>query len=117
MSDIIQVKCIKNETERPLTRDKDIKNKWWEYFDKFFNEDSESSSIELNISSYDLNRQFMCRIQEHKIKDVVKRMKGGKTMSSDGIHIKVWRSLEDVAIVSLTKLFNIIFRSNKMPNE
>jgi hypothetical protein len=59
----------------------------------------------------------MCRIQEHKIKDVVKRMKGGKAMSSDRIHIEVWMSLEDVAIVSLTKLFNLIFQSNKMSDE
>jgi hypothetical protein len=30
---IIQVKCINDETERLLTKD-EIKNRWWEYFDK-----------------------------------------------------------------------------------
>jgi hypothetical protein len=54
--DIIQVKCIKDETERLLTKDEDIKNRWREYFDKLFNEDGGSSSIELGISSDDLNR-------------------------------------------------------------
>jgi hypothetical protein len=54
--DIIQIKCIKDETERLLTKNEDIKNKWWEYFDKPFNEDSGSLSIELDISSDDLNR-------------------------------------------------------------
>jgi hypothetical protein len=54
--DIIKVKCIKNEIERLLTKDEDIKNRWREYFDKLFNEDSGSSSIELDISSDDLNR-------------------------------------------------------------
>jgi hypothetical protein len=54
--DIIQVKCIKDVTEQLLTKDKDIKNKWWEYLDKLFNEDNVSSSIELDISSDDLNR-------------------------------------------------------------
>jgi hypothetical protein len=53
---IIQLRCIKDATERLLTNDKDIKNKWWEYFDKLFNEDTESSSIELDIFLYDLNR-------------------------------------------------------------
>jgi hypothetical protein len=53
---IIQVKCIKDETERLLTKNEDIKNRWQEYFDKLFNEDSRSSSIELDISSDDLNR-------------------------------------------------------------
>jgi hypothetical protein len=38
-------------------------------------------------------------------------------MGPDGIPIEFWRSLGDVAIVWLTKLFNLIFRSNKMPDE
>jgi hypothetical protein len=73
---------------------------WREYFDKLFNEDSESLSTELlDISSDDLNRQFMRRIQESEIKNVLKRMKGGKAMGLDGIPIEVWRTFRDVAIV------------------
>jgi hypothetical protein len=115
--DIFQVKFIKDETERLLTKDEDINNKWQEYFDKLFNEDGGSSSIELDISSDDLNRQFVRRIQESEVKDALKRMKGGKAMGPDEIPIEVWRSLRDIAIVWLTKLFNLIFRSNKMPDE
>jgi hypothetical protein len=62
-------------TERLLTKDKDINNRWREYFDKLFNEDSESSSIELDISSDDLNRQFVRRIQEYEVKDALKRIR------------------------------------------
>jgi hypothetical protein len=72
--DIIQVKCIKDATEL-LTKDEDIKNRWREYFDKLFNEDSGSSYIELDISSDDLNRQFVRRIQESEVKDALKRMR------------------------------------------
>jgi hypothetical protein len=54
--DIIQIKCIKDATEQLLTKDEDIKNRWREYFDKLFNEDSESSSIELDICLDDLNK-------------------------------------------------------------
>jgi hypothetical protein len=104
-------------TERLLIKDEDIKNRWREYFDKLFNEDSGNSSIELDISSDDLNRQFVRRIQESEVKDALKRMKRGKAMCPDGIPIEVWRTLEDIAIVWLTKLYNIIFRSNKMPDE
>jgi hypothetical protein len=115
--DIIQVKCIKDETEQLIIKDEDIKNRWREYFDKLFNGDSVSSSIELDISSDDLNRHFVRSIQESEVKDALKRMKEGKAMGPDGIPIKVWRSFGDVAIVWLTKLFNLIFRSNKMPDE
>jgi hypothetical protein len=106
---IIQVKCINDATERLLTKDEDIKNRWREYFDKLFNEGSGSSSIELDISLDDLNRQFVCRIQESEVRDALKRMKGGKEMGSDGIPIEVWRTLGNITIVWLTKLFNIIF--------
>src|SRR4051812_8114764 len=44
-------------------------------------------------------------------------MKGGKAMGPDCIPIEVWRGLGDKAIVWLTKLFNLIFWSNKMPEE
>jgi hypothetical protein len=66
--DIIKVKCINDATERLLTKDEDIKNMYREYFDKLFNEDSGSSSTKLDISSDDLNKQFMRRIQESKSK-------------------------------------------------
>jgi hypothetical protein len=44
-------------------------------------------------------------------------MKGGKTIGLDEIPIEVWRSLDDVGTVWLAKLLNLIFRSNKIPNE
>jgi hypothetical protein len=47
----------------------------------------------------------------------LKRMKGGKAMDLDGNPIEVWRSLGDIAIVWLIKLFNLIFRSNKISDE
>jgi hypothetical protein len=87
--DITQVKCIKDATEQLLTKDKDIKNKWREYFNRLFNEDSGSSFIELDISLDDLNKQFMRRIQESEVKDVLKMIKGGKTMGPDEIPIEV----------------------------
>jgi hypothetical protein len=59
----------------------------------------------------------MHKIQESGVKDAVKRMKGGKAMGPNEIPIEVWRSLEDVVIVWLTKLFNLIFQSNKMSDE
>jgi hypothetical protein len=47
----------------------------------------------------------------------LKRMKEDKTIGPDEILIEVWRCFGDVTIVWLTKLFNFIFRSNKMPDE
>jgi hypothetical protein len=44
-------------------------------------------------------------------------MKGGKVMGPDYIPIEAWRGLGDIAIVWLTKLFNLIFWANKMTEE
>jgi hypothetical protein len=52
-----------------------------------------------------------------EVREALKRMKVGKAMGPDGISIKVWRCLGDLAIIWLTKLFNNIYRSNKMPEE
>jgi hypothetical protein len=38
-------------------------------------------------------------IQKSEVKDILKRMKGGKTMDPDGLPSEVWTSIEDVAIV------------------
>jgi hypothetical protein len=95
MRGIIQVKCIKDKTTRLLTKYEDIKNMWREYFDKLFNKDSGNSSIELDISSDELNKQFVHRIQESVVTDAFKRIKGGKAMGPDGIPIEVWTSLRD----------------------
>jgi len=44
-------------------------------------------------------------------------MKTGKAVGSDSIHIEIWKCLDEKAIEWLTELFNIIFRTVKMPHE
>ena len=115
--DIGQVKCIKDGAGQLLVKDEEIKHRWREYFDKLFNGENESSTIELDDSFDETSMRFVHRIQESKVKEALKRMKGGKAMGPDCIPIEVWKGLGDIAIVWLTKLFNLIFRANKMPEE
>jgi hypothetical protein len=98
-------------------KDEKIKDRWREYFDKLFNGENEGPTFELDDSFDDTNRRFVRRIQEAEIGKALKRMKGGKAMGHDGIPIEVWRCLDEKAVVWLIKLFNLIFRSNKMPEE
>jgi hypothetical protein len=96
--DFHQVKCIKDETDRLLMKDEEIKNRWIAYFDKLFNDESEKSAIELD-DSIDTNRRFVRRIQESKVKEALKKMKTGKALGPDDILIEVWRCFGDIAIV------------------
>jgi hypothetical protein len=114
--DFNQIKCIKDDTNRLLVNDEEIKNRWREYFDKLFNDESEKIAIELD-DSIDTNMRFVRRIQESEVKEALKKMKTIKALGPDDIPIEVWICLGDITIVWLTKLFNIIFRSNKMPDE
>jgi hypothetical protein len=100
-----------------MVKGQDIKQRWQRYFDNLFNGENETMDTQLDDFFDDLNRCFVCRIQESEVKKALKRMKGGKTMGPDGIPIEVWKCLGDIAIVWLTKLFNHIFRSNKMLDE
>jgi hypothetical protein len=115
--DINQIKCIKDGTDRLLVKDEEINDRWREYFDKLFNGENEGPTLELGDSFDDTNKRFVRRIQEVEIRDALKRMKGGIAMGPDGIPIEVWRYLGARAIVWLTKLFNLIFWSNKIPEE
>jgi hypothetical protein len=96
--DFNQVKYIKDEADRLLMKDEKIKNRWREYFDKLFNDESEKTAIELD-NSIDTNRQFVRRIQESEVKEALKKMKTGKALGQDDIPIEVWRCLGDITIV------------------
>lgn len=115
--DFNQVRCIKDENGRLLVKDDEIKRRWREYFDKLSNEENDTATIELDDSFDDTNRRFVRKIQESEVKEALKRMKTGKALGPDNIPIEVWKCLGDITIVWLTKLFNSIFRSNKMPDE
>jgi len=71
----------------------------------------------LDIREEDRNYNYYRRIQEHEVKKALKRMRNGKAVGSNNIHIEVWKSLGDWGIVWLTKLFNEIMRTKKMSNE
>jgi hypothetical protein len=59
--DFNQVKYIKDEADRLLVKNEEIKNRLREYFDKIFNDKSVKTAIELN-DSIDTNRRFVRRI-------------------------------------------------------
>ena len=96
--DLNQVKCIKDEANRLLVKDEEIKNRWRDYFDGLFNDGNEGTMPKLD-DSFDDYRRFVRRIPELEVKEALKRMKGGKALGPDDVPIEVWRFLGDVAIV------------------
>ena len=70
--DVNQVRCIKDEANPLLVRGKEIKHRWWEYFDKLFNKENGSSTIVLDESFDDMNKRFVRRIQEAEVREALK---------------------------------------------
>ena len=62
MRDVDQVKCIKDGADQLLVKDEEIKHRWREYFDKLFNGENESYTIELYESFDETNMHFVRRI-------------------------------------------------------
>jgi hypothetical protein len=63
-------------------KDDEIKNRWREYFDKLFNDESEKAAIELD-DLIDTNRRFVRRIQKFEVKKIKKKMKTCKSLERD----------------------------------
>ena len=96
-----------------MVKEDESRHRWQEYFDKLFNGENENTTVQLDDSFDDTNRYFVRRIQESEVREALKRMKGGKAMG-----LMVFQSrCGDVSGIWLTKMFNNIFRSNKMPEK
>ena len=73
--DKLSQQVVKDGTDRLLVKDEEIRDRWREYFDKLFNGESESPTLDLDDSFDDTNRRFVRRIQEVEIREALKRMK------------------------------------------
>jgi len=114
-----QVKYIKDEEGIVFVQERDIKHRWKKYFHNLFNEGYEIllDSNMLTIREEDRNYNYYRQIQEHEVKEALKRMSNGKAVGPANIPIKVWKSLGDRGIVWLTKLFTEIMRTKKISDE
>lgn len=69
--------------------------RWKKYFYKLFKERYEilPNSKELDTREEGQNYNYYHQIQEHELKEALKRMISGKAVGSDIIFIKMWKSL------------------------
>jgi DNA anti-recombination protein RmuC len=79
-TDLNQIKCIKDEANRLLVKDEEIKNRPREYFDGLFNDVNGTNIHELDDSFDETNKRFVRRIQELEVKEALKWMQGGKAV-------------------------------------
>jgi len=66
--DLCIVRYVKDEDQKVLVRDEEIKERWREYFDRLFNSSSTQDLGDLTIQCQDMNRNYMRKISELKLK-------------------------------------------------
>ncbi|KAI8543108.1 hypothetical protein RHMOL_Rhmol08G0192800 [Rhododendron molle] len=111
-------RVLKSELNE-LVKDEAIRDRWKSYFEKLLNEKHEGGfgGEEVYVPGENIEYEFYWRIQKFKVVKALKRMKPGKALGPDGIPIEVWKSLGDLVVTWLTKLFNKIIMTRKMPDE
>lgn len=72
-------------------------------FDKLINGENRDATFQWDDSFNDTNKQFMRRIQESAVREILKRTKGGKMTGPDGFSTEARRYLGDISIVWITK--------------
>jgi len=116
--DLENVRCIKGEDGKVLVEEIKIRERWRSYFSMLFNGGSAYSPCLMrgvkegypHITAYS-------RTSKEEVKDALRRMKSRKAVGPDFILVEIWKYLEEKGLEWLTELFNVIFRTVKMPNE
>ncbi|XP_070045748.1 uncharacterized protein [Nicotiana tomentosiformis] len=114
--DLDQVKCIKNEECRVLLDDGLIRRRWRAYFHSLLNEEGDKSivlgNLELSGSHCDFGYYRQIRVDE--VEGAMRKMSRGKATRFE-IAVEFWKSAGKASLEWLTRLFNVIFRTKKMP--
>ncbi|XP_075101901.1 uncharacterized protein LOC142177326 [Nicotiana tabacum] len=114
-----QVKCIKDEDEKLLMDEALIRRRWQTYFHKLLNEEGDRRIVlgELEHSESQRDFEYCRRITVEEVEWVIRKMCRGRATGPDEIPVKFWKSARRVGLECLTELFNVVFKTKKMPQE
>ncbi|XP_070014955.1 uncharacterized protein [Nicotiana sylvestris] len=113
-----QVRCIKDEDARVLMGDDQIKRRWQTYFHKLLNEERDQDIVLGELGNADNLHDFIYRhIEVEEVMEAIRKKSRGRATGPDEIPVELWRCVGRACLEWLTGLFNVIFKTNRMPNE
>ncbi|XP_009602279.1 uncharacterized protein [Nicotiana tomentosiformis] len=117
--DLDQVKCIKDEEGRVLMEEAHIRRRWQTYFHKFLNEEGDRDIVLGDLEHSQMRRDFgYCRhISVWEIEGAMRKMHRGRATGPYEIPVEFWKNAGKTGLEWLTRLFKVIFRTKKMPDE
>nr|XP_018623037.1 uncharacterized protein LOC108943454 [Nicotiana tomentosiformis] len=116
--DLDQVRCIKDEDSKVLVDETCIRHRWQTYFHKFLNKEGDRNIVtELKNSERLRDFGFCRRSKIEEVEGALCSMSRGKATGPDEIPVEFWKDMGRVGLEWLTGLFNVIFRTKKMPDD
>jgi len=117
--DLGVVRCIKDEDVKVLYEDAEIKERWQRFFAKLLNGEELGVAYSRGGEGSDrlIDPRVCGHITKNEIKEALKKMANGKIEGPNQIPVEVWKYLGKAGLEWLSELFNVIFRTAKMPRE
>ncbi|XP_075088242.1 uncharacterized protein LOC142170271 [Nicotiana tabacum] len=117
--DLDKLRCIKDEDGRVLMGDPQIKQRWQTYFYGLLNEEGDPNIALGDLGHSESLRDFRyCRrIRVGDVVGALRKMSRGKATGPDEIPVEFWKYVGRAGLEWLIGLFNVIFRTKRMPEE
>ena len=112
--DVQHVRVIKNQNGNVMVNSEAVLKRWKEYFEKLMNE--ENHRVARTEEAEVVNKEIMYFSKE-EAKNALRRMKKGKAVETDELPVEVWKSMGEMVIKFLTRLFNRLLMGERMPEE
>ena len=112
--DVQHMRLIKDRDGKIITSEESVLRRRKECFKELLNEENER---EHRNEKPEKSRKRVDQIRKDEVRKALKKMKSGKAVGPDDVPVEVWKCLGEVAIHFLTRLFNRILETDKMPDE
>ena len=110
--DIQYVRVLKDENGNVMVSLEAVLKRWKEYFEKLMNEknDRDPGTAKEKV----INEEVNC-VSIEEVKNSLRGMKKGLAVGPDELPIEVWKCMGGMEITFLTRMFNRLLVSKRMP--
>ena len=108
------MRVIKDENGNVMVKLEAVLKRWKEHFEKLMKEENnrDPRTEEAEV----VNEEVNC-VGGEEMKNALRRMKKGKAVGPDELPVEVWKYMGKMGIKVLTRLFNRLLMSERMPEE
>ncbi|VFQ69747.1 unnamed protein product, partial [Cuscuta campestris] len=115
--DLDRVRCVKGSDGRVLVETAKVAKRWGEYSSELLNAGGDQRLVLDELGQPGASRVYCRRICLEEVVRALRGMRSGRALGPDEIPVEFWKHAGRGAWVWLTKLFNVILRTARMPDE